>query len=94
MISQPDTNVNFDHVDIESTLLSSSLYCNNEKNYRTNQPTNRKAEMYLPYLYQRPWLSSGRKLTKEYAFYTITLATREARREKKTRVQTAALLNP
>jgi hypothetical protein len=30
--------------------------------------------MYLPYLYQRPVLSSGRKLTKELLLH-ITLAT-------------------
>jgi len=39
--------------------------------------------MYLPYLYQRPVLSSGRKLTKEYALWTITLATdAEEKREQ------------
>lgn len=42
--------------------------------------------MYLPYLYQRPVLSSGRKLTKEYVLWTITLAT-DAEEEKRTRVQ-------
>ena len=46
-------------------------------------------DMYLPYLYQRPVLSSGRKLTKEYAGIATRqlLLRHEDRREKETRVQ-------
>ncbi|KAH0285968.1 hypothetical protein M436DRAFT_66777 [Aureobasidium namibiae CBS 147.97] len=50
-------------------------------------------DVYLPYLYQRPVLSSGRKLTKEYALLTITLAT-DAEEKREQGFKIAGPLNP
>jgi hypothetical protein len=98
MISQSDADIDFDsmsNLSFRSALLLFSLYYDQRitrefgfgrtKDNEIGTTSHERIHMYLPYLYQRPVLSSGRKLTKEYAFYTITLATLRRGRQKRNR---------